>query len=101
MPFGGTGEPRRAPVGDDLRLHVIKIGRDQPNASRANTLEDLTKGEHGGAGGDIGPLGNVLAKALIIIESEPTRRRAIPGDDIDLGVRKQFPFGLAGLGCRP
>ena len=46
--------------------------------------------QHGRTSGDAGCGNDALAKPLVAIQSQPTRRRSIPGDDVNLGMRKKF-----------
>ncbi len=87
MALGDAFETGRGVILDDRRLHVVQIGRHQPEALDLGDFEDLVEREHRGAGRDAGGFGDAGAQALVGVESQPARRGAVPGDGLHFRMR--------------
>src|SRR6185437_7653415 len=90
VPLGRAGETLRAPIRDDLLLYISGVGGHQADALRGQALQEIAIGEYGRASPDAGRGRDTLAQTLVAIETEPARGGAIPGNDVDLGMREKF-----------
>ncbi len=90
VPLGDAREARCLVVAHDGRLHVVEVRGHEAEARDAGLREDLVQREHGRARADAGRLRDPAAQPLVRLESEPSGRRAVPADDVDLGVGEKL-----------
>jgi hypothetical protein len=88
--FGHARNAQLLVVDDQPVLNRRDIGRDQAQTPDPGRCQDLVQRQHRGDGADAGGGLDPAAKAFIGLEPQPARRGAVPGDDIDLGMRQKL-----------